>query len=140
VLQPRSVPKPEHANGRRRKWGLRCRDWRGSAFSGVAKLTRNAELPGFLPRRAENAQTPRLLGWGGRNRTSVWRNQNPLPYRLATPHRRDCSIVPPNQEAAHLTGKAMRPQPGGGRRLRRRHGLGDVLEIPAIGSREAVAQ
>jgi hypothetical protein len=27
----------------------------------------------------------RLRGWGGRDRTSEWRNQNPLPYRLATP-------------------------------------------------------
>ena len=26
-------------------------------------------------------------GWGGRVRTSEWRNQNPLPYHLATPHR-----------------------------------------------------
>ena len=26
-------------------------------------------------------------GWGGRDRTSEWRNQNPLPYRLATPHQ-----------------------------------------------------
>ena len=25
------------------------------------------------------------VGWGGRIRTSVWRDQNPLPYRLATP-------------------------------------------------------
>ena len=25
------------------------------------------------------------IGWGGRIRTSVWRDQNPLPYRLATP-------------------------------------------------------
>ena len=29
-----------------------------------------------------------MPGWGGRDRTSEWRNQNPLPYRLATPHRR----------------------------------------------------
>ncbi len=28
-----------------------------------------------------------MSGWGGRIRTSAWRNQNPLPYRLATPHR-----------------------------------------------------
>src|SRR4029078_5306116 len=28
------------------------------------------------------------IGWGGRNRTFAWRNQNPLPYRLATPHHR----------------------------------------------------
>src|SRR5215472_15672115 len=27
-----------------------------------------------------------LAGWGGRIRTSEWRNQNPLPYHLATPH------------------------------------------------------
>ncbi len=26
-----------------------------------------------------------LVGWGGRIRTSEWRNQNPLPYHLATP-------------------------------------------------------
>jgi hypothetical protein len=26
-----------------------------------------------------------VAGWGGRIRTSAWRNQNPLPYRLATP-------------------------------------------------------
>src|SRR4051794_23614100 len=28
-----------------------------------------------------------INGWGGRDRTSEWRNQNPLPYRLATPHQ-----------------------------------------------------
>ena len=27
------------------------------------------------------------LGWGARIRTWGWRNQNPLPYRLATPHQ-----------------------------------------------------
>ena len=27
-----------------------------------------------------------MPGWGGRIRTSAWRNQNPLPYHLATPH------------------------------------------------------
>lgn len=27
-------------------------------------------------------------GWGGRIRTSEWRYQKPLPYHLATPHRR----------------------------------------------------
>ncbi len=31
-------------------------------------------------------QTSYFVGWGGRIRTSVWRNQNPLPYHLATPH------------------------------------------------------
>ena len=29
----------------------------------------------------------RWCGWGARIRTWEWRNQNPLPYHLATPHR-----------------------------------------------------
>ena len=28
-----------------------------------------------------------IVGWGGRVRTSAWRNQNPLPYHLATPQK-----------------------------------------------------
>jgi hypothetical protein len=31
--------------------------------------------------------TPIKVGWGARIRTWEWRNQNPLPYHLATPHR-----------------------------------------------------
>ena len=27
-----------------------------------------------------------FIGWGTRIRTLEWRNQNPLPYRLAIPH------------------------------------------------------
>ena len=27
------------------------------------------------------------IGWGARIRTWEWRNQNPLPYHLATPHQ-----------------------------------------------------
>src|SRR5215510_9693452 len=30
---------------------------------------------------------PRLIGWGARIRTWECRNQNPVPYHLATPHR-----------------------------------------------------
>ena len=26
-------------------------------------------------------------GWGGRDRTCAWRDQNPLPYHLATPQK-----------------------------------------------------
>ena len=38
-----------------------------------------------------DAKSNRSIGWGGRDRTSEWRNQNPLPYRLATPQR--CGAV-----------------------------------------------
>ncbi len=34
---------------------------------------------------------PLNTGWGGRIRTSVWWNQNPLPYHLATPQDPDMS-------------------------------------------------
>jgi hypothetical protein len=45
----------------------------------------NMKIPpkGRLP----NANGLISMGWGGRIRTSAWRNQNPLPYRLATPQR-----------------------------------------------------
>ena len=33
------------------------------------------------------AQKQGLAGWGARIRTWEWRNQNPLPYHLATPHQ-----------------------------------------------------
>ena len=39
-----------------------------------------------LATRTEHTETG-LSGWGGRTRTSEWRNQNPLPYHLATPHQ-----------------------------------------------------
>src|SRR2546421_28336 len=35
--------------------------------------------------RANNARGLSGIGWGGRIRTSEWRDQNPLPYHLATP-------------------------------------------------------
>ena len=37
------------------------------------------------PFRIDESPPPQKFGWGGRIRTSVWRDQNPLPYRLATP-------------------------------------------------------
>ena len=41
----------------------------------------------IIPARwREMSGPPEMCGWGGRIRTSAWWNQNPLPYRLATPH------------------------------------------------------
>ena len=37
-----------------------------------------------------------LTGWGGRIRTSECRNQNPVPYHLATPQKSD--VEPGNAE------------------------------------------
>lgn len=33
------------------------------------------------------------ISWDGRIRTSEYRDQNPLPYHLATPHLDFCSIL-----------------------------------------------
>ena len=47
------------------------------------------EAPLYRPAaESQPAETPRAwveIGWGGRIRTSACRNQNPVPYRLATP-------------------------------------------------------
>jgi hypothetical protein len=50
---------------------------------GRARLTRG-NVGGSRQQGNDTPET-RLPGWGGRIRTSAWRNQNPLPCRLATP-------------------------------------------------------
>src|SRR5215813_90771 len=45
-------------------------------------------------------------GWGGRDRTSEWRNQNPLPYRLATPQ-----LAVLETAEGHLTADSRRHRP-----------------------------
>jgi hypothetical protein len=56
-------------------------------------------------RKGENRLS---VGWGARIRTWEWRNQNPLPYHLATPQ----------WDGGDLTGKAESPQPSGAPRTR----------------------
>ena len=74
------------------------------------------------PRRAtrESLRNRRMRGWGGRIRTSVWRNQNPLPYRLATPQ---CAGEP---AGADHRGRAptLQPRSGAERSARRRRPRG----------------
>jgi hypothetical protein len=48
---------------------------------------------------AMNRAAMELVGWGGRTRTSEWRNQNPLPYHLATPHQ--AGLLAPPRRADH---------------------------------------
>src|SRR6185437_7922531 len=47
-----------------------------------------ARAGAIFRRRHRTRHETRLGGWGARIRTWEWRNQNPLPYLLATPHRR----------------------------------------------------
>src|SRR5262245_239214 len=70
---------------------------------------------------------PSPAGWGARIRTWEWRNQNPLPYHLATPHRAECRETraggpyrrdavgstpgDPLEALQHLGGAAIKPPP-----------------------------
>ena len=42
------------------------------------------------------------LGWGAWIRTRGWRNQNPLPYHLATPHSAARVCGPLGNPHAHI--------------------------------------
>ena len=53
------------------------------------------------------------IGWGGRIRTSEWRDQNPLPYHLATPQR--VRPVSPSFRPRHAPRGHLRARPGGAR-------------------------
>src|SRR3977135_1124739 len=87
--------------------------------AGVQRRKRMREKPGFTAHSGVSSgarPNAGMGGWGGRDRTSEWRNQNPLPYRLATPqqsgpehgidqrdlfrHRRSIEGVTPFQQAA----------------------------------------
>jgi hypothetical protein len=60
------------------------RDPPGSVGLQFPRPQRPAEC-GALRRIWRSLPIPTMRGWGGRIRTSGWRNQNPLPYHLATP-------------------------------------------------------
>jgi hypothetical protein len=74
----------------------------GDYDTGSLETKPNAQKAGIsepVRRRLQTVANRRLPGWGGRDRTSEWGNQNPLPYRLATPQQaaaeRARPLVPP---------------------------------------------
>ncbi|MEA2951832.1 MAG: hypothetical protein QOJ96_1352 [Alphaproteobacteria bacterium] len=84
--------------------------WKIYELPAQRHLARDAKPPNgdsFVTSYRKFAE-PGLAGWGGRIRTSGWRNQNPLPYHLATPQRAGCSppagrtiaVPPPRINAA----------------------------------------
>ncbi len=73
---------------------------------------------GPLPPRPFSA-----IGWGGRIRTSVWRNQNPLPYHLATPQRVTGAKLSGKPRVGKKAGRRAPPRrPGGSERRACRFG------------------
>src|SRR5258708_3022727 len=58
------------------------------------RLSNNPSTRGNVAQFLTSQTTPReagLAGWGARIRTWEWRNQNPLPYHLATPQNASCA-------------------------------------------------
>ena len=49
----------------------------------VVKTASSTSKPASQPVTEQRAEK----SWARRNRTSAWRDQNPLPYRLATAHQ-----------------------------------------------------
>jgi hypothetical protein len=77
-----------------RQIGLGCREiGRLETTSRIAKTRR---WRAFLLNLAPSSHTSELSGWGGRDRTSEWWNQNPLPARFARPNQQ--------QSCSELTG------------------------------------
>jgi hypothetical protein len=62
----------------KRQGGLRRR--RGLFFRTVPPVSRNGQSVKPAARQVLD-----MIGWGGRDRTYECRNQNPVPYHLATP-------------------------------------------------------
>ena len=66
-------------------------------------------------RRAISSGFRRIwVGWGGRIRTCEWRNQNPLPYHLATPQQR-CALSSASRTGDPYSRFARHGQPEGSR-------------------------
>ena len=78
-LAPRFMPTMEWMQNRRQ-----C----SPHWTSLRSLHRRAAFP--LSRLRQRVGVREAVGWGGRDRTSEWRNQNPLPYRLATPQPAAC--------------------------------------------------
>jgi hypothetical protein len=77
------------SNESRRMWALFAAIFEKREYGELPSRSKSAEIAGFPRLCAWEPGHVGLLGWGGRIRTSVWRNQNPLPYHLATPQ---CAI------------------------------------------------
>ena len=66
----------------------RVSKWRAESIS------KYAQRPAREPSRFGKEFRALTLVWGARIRTWEWRNQNPLPYHLATPQIVECVIEP----------------------------------------------
>src|SRR5215510_3333207 len=66
---------------------IRWRTRQEQTFRMSGRITFRMPVPKKVRRPVTDWDETLNSGWGGRTRTSEWRNQNPLPYHLATPHQ-----------------------------------------------------
>ena len=64
-----------------------CTRERMKTVSPECRRQKSPQIGGKKASLKKYCNVNRLIGWGGRTRTSEWRNQNPLPYHLATPQK-----------------------------------------------------
>src|SRR6266540_1394355 len=74
-------------NGRRRQRAAMPHSSSDLAYGDHARYPKSRGTAPFRQAVPHLAVETGLGGWGARIRTWEWRNQNPLPYHLATPHR-----------------------------------------------------
>src|ERR1043166_229608 len=79
--------KRDMKNDRRRQKAAMPHSSRAPAHGDRARCPKSRGIAPFLEVMPHKAVETGLGGWGARIRTWEWRNQNPLPYHLATPHR-----------------------------------------------------
>jgi 3-(methylsulfanyl)propanoyl-CoA dehydrogenase len=80
--------------------------------AGGFKLSNLTPFTVFLASSASPQREKAVPGWGGRIRTSAWRNQNPLPYHLATPQSAPGKAAAPAAGRADHSGGALPDQLG----------------------------
>src|SRR5579862_438707 len=91
------------------------RDCETESVQGAGRSKGGRKPPDYTPDRAQNCErkngesAARSYGWGGRIRTSEWRNQNPLPYHLATPQKH-CRIAAGGRRRAQDSGASFKDQ------------------------------
>jgi hypothetical protein len=118
VATPRGFEPPTYRLGICRSillsYGVHCRGISCDLFiadQGWSLFKRCASR--LLPEESEMCVQIACFGWGGRIRTSVCRNQNPVPYRLATPQLGGGPywLIPEDSNAAGSLGASYLPGP-----------------------------
>ena len=83
---------PENGNSRcivERHFGIPGAKVRRAGSQSLRASVRSTQLAGISGLSEKYSPNRGLAGWGGRIRTSECRNQNPVPYHLATPQKPD---------------------------------------------------